>query len=69
MRIVRLALGIWMAIIAVKNIDWIVGLGSIFFLYQAVTDTGCCNTQTCYRPPVTDRNKKNIDEIEFEEVK
>lgn len=70
-RIVRLAIGIWMLVIAIQTWDWIVGCFSTFFLYQAVTDTGCCGALGCYTPQT--RNQRNtIDEtqnIEYEEVK
>lgn len=51
MRIMRLALGIWIAVVAVKELDWITGLLAVFFLYQAVTDTGCCSSAGCRPRP------------------
>ncbi|MEI8280438.1 MAG: hypothetical protein WCG87_11790, partial [Bacteroidota bacterium] len=42
MRIVRLAIGIWMLVFGIQTSDWFVGLFSAFFIYMAVTDTGCC---------------------------
>jgi hypothetical protein len=68
MRIVRLAIGVWMLVVAVQTRDWVVGLFSAFFLYQAVTDTGCCGSQGCYAPPVR-KAKALTEEVEYEEIK
>ena len=51
MRISRAAIGIMMLVMGIQNKDWAIGLFSIFFLYQAVTDTGCCGSRECYIPP------------------
>ena len=56
MRILRLGIGIMMAVMAIQSKDPMIGIFSVFFLYQSVTDTGCCGTQTCYMPG----NEKNI---------
>lgn len=73
MRIMRLGLGVMMIVMGIQNKDWAVGLFSVFFLYQAVTDTGCCGSGACYTPPR--HGKKDVapvvndGAIEFEEVK
>ena len=73
MRIFRAAIGIMMLVMGIQNKDWAIGLFSIFFLYQAVTDTGCCGSQGCYNPP--GRVNKDIahteqtEEVEYEEIK
>ncbi len=51
MRILRVAIGVWMLVVGIQTRDWAVGLLSVFFLYQGVTDTGCCGAQSCYTPP------------------
>lgn len=70
-RIVRLALVIWMIGWGIQAKDWAMGLFGAFFLYQAITNTGCCGTAACYTPP---RSRKSnsaeaTNEIEYEEVK
>ncbi len=71
MRILRLAIGVWMLVMAIQTRDWIVGVFSTFFLYQAVTDTGCCGTQACYTPikRTKEQSPNNISDIEYEEIK
>jgi hypothetical protein len=70
MRIMRLAIGVWLLVVGIQTHDWAVGLFSIFFLYQAVTDTGCCGTQGCYTPSgKTAAKKEGTEDIEYEEVK
>jgi hypothetical protein len=65
MRVLRLGFGIFIAIQAVKMHDAFSGLIAAFFLFQAVTNTGCCGTQNCS----TSVPKNNIEEVEFEEIK
>ncbi len=70
-RVMRLGIGIMLIVMGVQSKDWAMGLFSIFFLYQAVTDTGCCGTQGCYAPPATRRSTNTINEqeAEYEEIK
>jgi hypothetical protein len=70
MRIVRMAIGIWMLVIAIQTRDWMVSVVSLFFLYQGVTNTGCCGSQGCYTPSRRNTYRTgHTDEIEFEEIK
>ncbi len=71
MRIMRLGIGIMFIIMGYQARDWAMGLVSIFFLYQAVTDTGCCGSQGCYVPPKTNRTNSHRDEelTQYEEIK
>jgi hypothetical protein len=68
MRIMRLAIGLWMLVVGIQTRDWAVGLFSTFFLYQAITDTGCCGSQACNTPSVR-KKEEIVSEIEYEEVK
>ena len=71
-RIMRLGIGIMFLVMGFQGRDWAIGLFSIFFLYQAVTDTGCCGSQGCYNPPVRKQNKDGVaasDNVEYEEMK
>lgn len=66
-RWVRLALGIFMAIEAIRRMDALSGILSAVLLFQAATDTGCCGTSACSAPT---KGKKDIsEEIQFEEIK
>ncbi len=71
MRIMRLGIGIMLIVMGIQSKDWAMGLFSIFFLYQAVMDTGCCGTQGCYAPPVRKSNTHAAgeEEAEYEEIK
>ena len=71
MRIVRLGIGIMFLVMGFQGKDWAMGLASIFFLYQAVTDTGCCGTQGCYNPPASKKKTAPIvqEQVEYEEIK
>lgn len=68
-RILRMALGIWLLVAGIQSHDWIVGLFSLFFLYQAATDTGCCGSQGCYTPAAKPGKKNGTEDIEYEEIK
>jgi hypothetical protein len=39
-----------------------------FFLYQALTNTGCCGANGC-AVPTAKNNITNIEDVSFEEVK
>lgn len=66
MRWLRLVLGIFIAIQAVQMQDTFSGFIAVFFLFQAVTNTGCCGTKNCALPSTTENNKTT--EVEFEEI-
>ena len=68
MRVFRLVIGAWMVVQAVMQREMFIGLFGAFFLYQAVTGTGCCGTQACYAPPTKSKGDITQD-IEYEEVK
>lgn len=72
-RIMRTAIGLMLMVSAIQSRDWALGLFGIFFLYQGITNTGCCGTRQCgsnagnmTRQTATRNN--NID-VEYEEVK
>lgn len=67
MRWLRLGLGIFVAVQAIQMHDTLSGLIAFFFLYQAVTNTGCCGSGGC-AVPTTTKNVNQIEEVEFEEV-
>ena len=68
MRILRLGLGIYIAIQAVENQSMISAIFAVFFLFQALTNTGCCGSNGC-AVPIKKNNSVKTEEIEFEEVK
>ncbi len=70
-RVMRLGIGIMLIVMGIQSHDWAMGLFSIFFLYQAVTDTGCCGSQGCYAPPRKTRANDAATETvtEYEEIK
>lgn len=67
-RIVRLAIGLWLAVLGIQSADWATGLFGGFFLYQALTDTGCCGSGAC-APPRSQKAKGGEETIDFEEIK
>jgi hypothetical protein len=68
MRIIRLGLGIYIAIQAVETLSIISGVFAAFFLLQAITNTGCCGTSNCSVPIKKDDSDKT-EEVEYEEIK
>jgi len=72
-RMMRLGIGIMMLVAGIHSKDWTMGLFSSFFLYQALTNTGCCGTQSCYTPKVVKKTDPIVssgeEAIDFEEVK
>ncbi len=69
MRWLRLVLGGFIAIQAIQNHDLVPGLIGVFFLYQAITNTGCCGTKSCAVTPTKNTEEIKVRDIEFEEIK
>ncbi len=57
MRWLRLALGIYVGVQAIQFTDALAGMVSVFFLYQAITNTGCCGASGCSVPDQTNRKQ------------
>ena len=68
MRWLRLAFGIYVAYQAFVMHDNMLAFLSAFFLFQAVTNTGCCGAQGC-AVPITKKESTKAEEVEFEEIK
>ncbi len=68
MRIIRLGLGIYIAVQAVKNLSILSGFFAAFFIFQAITNTGCCGAKGC-SIPLKKNNSDSIEEVEYEEIK
>lgn len=68
MRLLRLAFGVLFAVQAIMMKDMLVGLMSGFFMYQAVTNTGCCG-ESCAPRYDNNHKKSETTDINFEEVK
>ncbi len=68
MRVLRLGLGIFIIIQAIKTHDAFSGLIAAFFLFQAVTNTGCCGSKGCSTSDPKNNSDK-VENIEFEEIK
>lgn len=68
MRFLRLGLGVYIAIQAVETLSIFSAIVAVFFLFQAITNTGCCGTKSC-AVPLKKNNSNKIEEVEFEEIK
>jgi hypothetical protein len=68
MRILRLALGIYIAVQAVETQSIFSGIFAAFFMFQAITNTGCCGSNGC-AVPIKKSNSETVEEVEYEEVK
>jgi hypothetical protein len=68
MRILRLGLGIYIAVQAVETQSMLSAIFSVFLLFQAIANTGCCGSNGC-AVPIKKNNSGKTEEIEYEEVK
>lgn len=68
MRILRLGLGIYISVQAVETQSILSGIFAAFFLFQAITNTGCCGSNGC-AVPIKKNNSDKIEEVEYEEIK
>ena len=64
----RLGLGIYIAIQAVETLSIVSGVVAVFFLFQAITNTGCCGSNGCALP-TNKSNSNKTEEVKFEEIK
>ena len=68
MRWARLTIGIVAGVQAIMLHESLLGLLSVFLIFQSLTNTGCCGSRGCAVP----RSKSDIvkrKEAEYEEVK
>ncbi len=68
MRWLRLGLGIYLLIQTIQHQDWMSGILSFVFLFQAFSNTGCCGMNAC-SIPTSKNNHQSIQDVTFEEVK
>ncbi len=68
MRWLRLGLGIFIAFQAVQLHDALAGFVAAFFLFQAITNTGCCGSGSCAIPTEVKKMDK-AEDIEWQEIK
>ncbi len=58
MRFMRLLIGIIIAIQAIQTLEILPGLLASFFIYQSLTNTGCCANNACSIPLKESTEKK-----------
>lgn len=68
MRWLRLAFGVFFIIQAIEMHDILIGAVGGFFLFTAITNTGCCGAGSC-TVPIRKSRKENIEEVSYEEIK
>ncbi|QGN24308.1 hypothetical protein [Elizabethkingia anophelis] len=67
MRVLRLALGIFIIVQGVQTKEWLfVALGGLFSL-MPLLNIGCCGASGC-NTPISKDNKK-VEDISYEEIK
>jgi hypothetical protein len=69
----RLLIGAYFAVQTFETHEIFSGIIAAFFLYQAITNTGCCGTNACAVPDAkndTDKlNEVELIEVESDELK
>lgn len=66
-RFIRLLISIFIVVQAIQLHDILFGFFGCFFLFQALTNTGCCATTGC--ATTLQNTKENTEDVEFTEVK
>lgn len=69
MRWVALAIGVFFVAMAFIYADLLTGLFGGFFLFQAMTNTGCMVARSCGVPVQQNGGENETAEIEYSEVK
>ncbi|HEY0899097.1 MAG TPA: hypothetical protein VGD90_07170 [Sphingobacteriaceae bacterium] len=68
MRWLRLAMGLFVAFQAIQLQSGIMGLLAGLFLFQALSNSGCCGAAAC-SVPANRREPQKTDEVDFVEIK
>lgn len=68
MRVVRLAIGLLIAVQAFQTQSALAGFFAAFFLFQAITNTGCCGVSGCSVKP-GEKNDQHPEDLAFEEIR
>ncbi len=68
MRWLRLGMGLYAVVVALQLRDPLSGFIAVLFLFQALTNTGCCGAGGC-AVPSSKRGLAEVKEIDFEEIK
>jgi hypothetical protein len=68
MRWLRLGVGIIIGVQAILHHDIMLGFFATFFLFQAITNTGCCGAGGCAVPAKKSQEDK-VQDMEFKEIK
>lgn len=66
-RWIRLGLGLFISVQAIQLHDTIAGLVAAWFIFQAVTNTGCCGAAGC-NSTVIDNLGRDSDTVDYDEV-
>jgi hypothetical protein len=69
----RLLIGAYFTVQAIETLDIFSGIIAAFFLYQAITNTGCCGANGCAVPDAKNNadkpNEVDLIEVESDEQK
>jgi hypothetical protein len=68
MRWLRLGLAIFIGMQAIELHDPLAGMIAAFFLFQVITNTGCCGSAGCVVPS-TKQPEPHTDSVDYEEIK
>lgn len=67
MRFLRLGFGLFFVIQAIQTSNTFMGLAGGFFLFTAITNTGCCAGSSC--ETLSNKTESSeVEEISYEEV-
>jgi len=69
MRWLRLGFGLYLAFNGWQDNDMMAGAFGAFFLFQAVTNTGCCAASGCAVPQNKSAKTSTTQDVSFEEIK
>lgn len=68
-RSLRLIFGVFIMVQAIATTDFLIGMIASLFLFQAITNTGCCGVSSCAIPNSTAKEKISNSVLEYEEIK
>jgi hypothetical protein len=68
-RSLRFIFGVFIMAQAITSADVLVGMIASLFLFQAITNTGCCGMSGCAIPNSTTKQATINTSVEYEEIK
>ena len=67
MRVLRLAMGIFIIVQGISTKEWLFVVAGVLFSLKPIMNIGCCGASGCNTP--IRKNTGNVEDVSYEEVR